>query len=452
MYSALGFLLLVTGVAPQAQASCDHTTSDRVLIVESSSGLYGRVELVGSKNATLAIMASLILTEGISVLTNVPDSGDVHQMIVLLRSLGAQVTYDSFLHRLEVDTTFLLQYTVVPALMRKMRASVIVMGPLLARFGKAEIALPGGCVIGARPIDIHLKNFEKMGVFIEQNKKFLSAHVDLLTPARLVLDYPSVGATENLLMAAVKTPGITHLVNAALEPEVMDLIDALVAMGAKISILASAIIEVEGVSVLKPIHYEVMYDRLEAGSLLLAVAVTGGQIELPQARWDHLDVFLLKLEEMGHHILRGPHGTGITLIATREPRAISFTTAPYPGFPTDLQALMMVAQCVARGQSVIHETVFENRLLHIRELQKMGAQITIQGDRAYVTGVDELYGANVIATDIRASCALAIAGLKAKGQTVIIGLQHWQRGYEALEQKLCQLGGVIRLQAADQIS
>ncbi len=440
-----------TTVDAQTQPQ-EMSTSDQVLVVEPSAGLHGRVELVGAKNAVLAIMASLILTEGCSVLTNVPNSHDVRQMISLLRDLGAHVVYDPLTHRLDVDTTFLCKYTVTPAIMKKMRASVLVMGPLLARFGKADIALPGGCLIGMRPIDIHLKNFERMGVTLSHEGEFLAAHVNTLKSERLVLDYPSVGATENLLMAAVKTPGITQLINAALEPEVMDLIAVLVAMGAHITIDAPATIKVEGVSELKPVAHAVMYDRLEAGSLLMAVAVAGGQIELPQARWDYMDVFLLKLEEMGHIIYRGPEGTGITLVATREPRAVSFTTAPYPGFPTDLQAPMMVAQCLARGQSVIHETVFENRFLHVRELQKMGAQITIKGDRAYVTGVEELYGAKVIATDIRASCALAVAGLKAKGQTVITGLQHWQRGYEALEQKLSQLGGMLRLQAADQIS
>lgn len=443
---------VITTVDSQTATHQEPNAVDQVLVVESSTGLHGQVELVGAKNAVLAIMASLILTEGSSVLTNVPNSHDVRHMIQLLRDLGAHVSFDAYKHRLEVDTTFLCKFTVSPAIMKKMRASVLVMGPLLARFGKADIAMPGGCLIGARPIDIHLKNFERMGVVLTQEAEFLNAKADALAATRLVLEYPSVGATENLLMAAVKTPGITRLINAALEPEVLDLIAALVAMGAKINIVAPATIEIEGVTTLKPITHAVMFDRLEAGSLLLAVAVAGGQIELPQARWDYMDVFLFKLEEMGHHILRGPNGVGITLIATREPRAVSFTTAPYPGFPTDLQAPMMVAQCFARGSSVIHETVFENRFLHVRELQKMGAQITIKGDRAYVTGVEELYGAKVIATDIRASCALAVAGLKAKGQTVITGLQHWQRGYEALEQKICQLGGVIRLQNSESVS
>ena len=255
---------------------------DQVLVVESSVGLHGRVELVGAKNAVLAIMASLILTEGCSVLTNVPNSHDVRQMISLLRDLGAHVVYDAHTHCLAVDTTFLCKYTVTPAIMKKMRASVLVMGPLLARFGKADIALPGGCLIGMRPIDIHLKNFEKMGVTLSHEGEFLAAHVHALRPERLVLDYPSVGATENLLMAAVKTPGITRLINAALEPEVMDLIAVLVAMGANITIQAPATIQVVGVSELKPVSHAVMYDRLEAGSLLMAVAVAGGQIELPR--------------------------------------------------------------------------------------------------------------------------------------------------------------------------
>ena len=426
--------------------------SDSVLVIQQSLGLQGQTELVGAKNAVLVIMASLILTEGISVLKNVPYSDDVIQMMQLLQDLGADVYYKPELHELTVDTRLLCRHKVKPAIMKKMRASILVMGPLLARFSKANIALPGGCIIGSRPIDLHIKNFEKMGVSLHVEGEFLTAEVKKLQPQYLVLDYPSVGATENLLMAAVAVPGTTHIVNAALEPEVMDLISVLIKMGASIIIKPPATLEIHGTRQLYPIEHQVMYDRLEAGSLLLAAAVTGGSIDVPQAHWKSLDVFLLKLEQMGHYIERGPDGYGVRFIATDDPKAVSFVTGPYPGFPTDLQAPMMVAQCLASGKSIIHETVFENRLLHVRELQKMGAQITLEGDRAYITSVDELYGANVISSDIRASCALVVAGLAAKGTTVMSGIQHWRRGYEALEKKLMSLGARISLETADKIS
>ncbi len=420
-------------------------TTDAILTVEQSLGLAGESQLTGAKNAVLVIIASLILTEGISVLTNVPCSDDVLQMIELLRDLGAQIIFYADKNMLEVDTRFINSYKVNPTIMKKMRASILVMGPLLARFSRAEIALPGGCAIGDRPIDFHIKNFEKMNVDYTIDGDFLIGVTKKLKAATLVLEYPSVGATENLMMSAALTPGVTHIINAALEPEVLDLITVLRAMGAHIEVLPPATIEIHGVAALRPINHHVMYDRLEAGALLLAAAVTGGTISLPDADASVMEVFLLKLQEMGHSLLIGQSGKGITLHATKQPRAVSFTTGPYPGFPTDLQASMMAVQCLAEGKSVIHETVFENRFLHVRELQKMGAQITVNGDRVLVTGVDALYGASVIATDIRASCALVLAGLAAKGTTVMTGIHHWKRGYESLEKKLALLGANIIL-------
>ena len=419
------------------------------LIIHKSLPLSGEATIVGGKNAVLVMIASLILTEGKSVLTNVPLSADVLQMISLLRDLGAEVLFQANENRLEVDSSFIRKFQLHPQIMKKMRASVLVMGPLLARFGKAEIALPGGCLIGARPIDFHIKNFIKMGVTINVENEFLRAYVDQLKPARLVLDYPSVGATENILMASVLTEDVTTIINASLEPEVMELITVLQKMGAKITIEPPATITIEGVTSLQPIEHEVMPDRLEAGGLLLAAAVTGGIISLPNARYDHLDTFLAKLQEMGHTIEVGYNGSGITLIATDQPQGVSFRTGPYPGFPTDLQAPMTAALCLAEGKSFIHETVFENRFLHVRELQKMGAQISLEGDRAIVTGVEELFGTNVIASDIRASCALVLAGLAAKGKTVVTGIRHWRRGYEALEKKLEALGAQIILEAGN---
>jgi UDP-N-acetylglucosamine 1-carboxyvinyltransferase len=423
-----------------------NSIQDAIISVNQSQGLAGEASLTGAKNAVLVIIASLILTEGKSILTNVPYSDDVLQMIALMRELGAHIVFDSTNNRLEVETSFISSYKVSPTLMKKMRASVLVMGPLLARFSKAEVALPGGCLLGARPIDYHIKNFEKMGVVYTVDGEFLTGSTQKLKPAHIVLDYPSVGATENLLMAAVLTSGTTRIINAALEPEVLDLIDVLRKMGSTIAILPPATLEIVGVAHLQPIEHQIIHDRLEAGALLLAAAITGGTVYLPDACADRLDVFLLKLQEMGHHIEVGQQSKGIRLIATKNPRAVSFTTAPYPGFPTDLQAPMMAAQCLAAGKSEIHETVFENRFLHVRELQKMGAQITIKGDRAFVTGVETLYGAHVIATDIRASCALVLAGLAAQGTTTMTGVNHWKRGYESLEKKLAALGASIMIQ------
>ncbi|MBN1549106.1 UDP-N-acetylglucosamine 1-carboxyvinyltransferase [Candidatus Babeliales bacterium] len=418
------------------------------IVIGQSLKLRGEVDVVGAKNAVLVIMASLILTEGKSTLTNIPNSEDVLQMIALLRDLGADVQFYPQQNTACVDTSTISKHRVKADIMKKMRASVLVMGPLLARFSRADIALPGGCGIGKRPIDYHIKNFEKMGVRYKSNGDMLLATVKQLQAQRLILEYPSVGATENLMMAAVLTPGVTKIVNAALEPEVLDLIAVLKKMGACIEIKAPACIEIEGVAALRPIDHEIVVDRLEAGSLLLAAAITGGEVTIPNVSFNLLDVFLFKLQEMGHEIAEVTPGRGISIRAVENPRAVSFKTSPYPGFPTDLQAPMMVAQCLAEGTSSIHETVFENRFLHVPELQKMGALISVNGDRAEVHGVDELYGTHVIAGDIRGSCALVLAGLVAVGKTIVTGVHHWKRGYQQLDKKLEQLGARIILKTA----
>jgi len=418
------------------------------LLIEHSPRLSGTAELTGAKNATLVIMASLILTSGKSRLSNIPFSEDVFQMITLLEKLGAHVTSDQEHHTIEVDTTGITTYQVPPEIMKKMRASILVMGPLLARFGKAEIAVPGGCALGARPIDYHLKAFTQMGASINHQGEFLTAAAEKLVAHKFILEYPSVGATENIMMAATLTPGTTSIVNASLEPEVLDLIKILTAMGAHISILPPATILIEGVTSLNPVNHEIIYDRLEAGSLLLAAAITGGEIHLPQAPAELLELFLLKLEEMGHQITTGQNGRGVSLKATDNPHAVSFKTMPYPGFPTDLQAPMMVALCLASGTSVIHETVFENRLVHVRELRKMGALISTDGTSATVTGVDDLYGAQLIAPDIRAAYGLVLAGLAAQGSTTLTGIHHLRRGYEHIIDKLIKLGAKISLMPA----
>ena len=351
--------------------------SNSYLLVEQSLGLSGQAHTHGAKNAVLVIIASLILTQGKSKLANVPCSDDVLQMIRLLQELGASVSYTPEEGILEVDTASINKYKVSHDVMKKMRASVLVMGPLLARFGRSDIALPGGCVIGSRPIDYHINGFKRMGVEVAIEGEYLTAHADILKANKIVLEYPSVGATENLMMAATLTKGTTRIVNAALEPEVFDLMNILKKMGAHIVIEPPATIIIEGVEFLRSVEHAVIFDRLEAGSILLAAAMTGGSIEMPQAPAFAMDMFLLKLEEMGHQIAIGADGIGVSLRATRSPKAVSFKTAPFPGFPTDLQAPMLAAQCVASGSSTIYETVYENRLLHVLELQKMGAQIQV---------------------------------------------------------------------------
>ena len=411
--------------------------------ISTSLPLKGSCEISGAKNAVLVIMASSILASGKTTLRNIPVSSDVLTMIELLEYLGAEVFFDQEDNRLEIDSSTITQSEVCPDIMSRMRASFLVMGPLLARFGRAHIALPGGCSLGKRPIDYHLKNFKKMGVTVEEESHFITATCQQLQARRLVLEYPSVGATENIIMAATLTSGTTEIVNASLEPEVDDLISVLRKMGANITTQVPATIIIEGVDSLSPVEYSVMPDRLEAGSLLLAAAITGGEISIPNAQPHFMDVFLLKLEEMGHTIIVSDNGKGIFFKATTTPQAVSFKTGPFPGFPTDLQAPMMVAQALAEGTSIIEETVFENRLLHIQELRKMGAQIEQIGTKAIVTGVSHLVGASVVATDIRAACGLVLAGLVAHGKTEMTGVAHFDRGYDRLTQKLVKLGGKV---------
>lgn len=422
------------------------------IAIDQSEALSGTVMLDGAKNAVLVIIASLILTKGTSVLHNVPDNADVRNMIDLLRYFGAHASFDLEHHTLTVDTSNIDRYIVNPDIMNQMRASILVMGPLLARFGKAHVALPGGCLIGARPINYHLYGFKKMGVIIDEQRPYLiTTSTEVHDNLRIAFEYPSVGATENLMMFACSQSHETLLINVSLEPEVLDLMDVLKKMGAQITVLNGTNILIKGGYELKPITYHIIPDRLEAGSLLLAACITKGNIHLPNARADHMDLFLDKLKEMGHLVAIGTHPTaenpltGISLVATSWPMPVSLKTAPYPGFPTDLQAPTMAALCLANGTSVIEETVFENRLVHVKELQKLGGEITIEGNKAFVHGVDALYGTNVIATDIRASSALVIAGLAAQGTTQITGIHHWRRGYNRLETKLNALGASIEI-------
>lgn len=419
------------------------------IFVKKSEPLVGQVSLSGAKNAVLAIMASLLLTRGISILRNVTAIEDVYQMIQVLESLGAIVVFNVQESILHVDTTHLQNNPLAQDSIKKFRASLLVFGPLLAQFKSVKIAMPGGDAIGARPIDYHIKNFRKMGADVYQDSEFLHATATTLQAQRFVLDYPSVGATENLMMALVLVPGESWIVNAALEPEVLDVITVLKKMGADIDIMPPAMIKIRGVKKLQPVDHEIMYDRLEAGSILIAGAITRGDIFLPQADGNVMELFLMKLEEMGHVVTVGSEGKGVRLQATKQPKAVSFKTGPYPGFPTDLQALMMAAQVISSGKADVVETVFENRFLHVPEMNKMGANIISTGHAAQLNGVCELGGADVFATDIRAACALTLLGLAADGETrVRDGVHHWKRGYATLDEKLRALGADIVLQEA----
>lgn len=423
--------------------------------IRKSPPLSGTVDVNGAKNAVLVIMTSLILTNGTSVLENVPNIADVRLMITLLQDLGARVTYNAAAKTLTVDTTSICRYEIKPEIMNKIRASILVMGPLLARFGKTKVALPGGDLIGARPINYHLEGFKKLGAITEQQDTAIVATLkptnELPTYTRIMLEYPSVGATENLLMFACLAKGETFIINAALEPEVLDLIDILKQMGANIEILPASIIRIKGVNTLHPVTHAIIPDRLEVGALVLAAAITGGNITIPNARPDHLDMFIEKLREMGHDVITSidpKHNVikpGITFKACKHPQAVNIKTGPYPAFPTDLQPSMMAILCTAQGTSIIEETVYENRMLHAKELGKLGAQITVEGSKATIRGVDALYGSEVIASDIRASCALMLLGLVAFEQTKMTGLHHWKRGYDNLEEKIRSLGGLIEV-------
>lgn len=415
------------------------------LIIEGVQGLAGSAPIHGAKNAVLVILASLILTNGVSKLHNVPASDDVYQMLELLRDLGATVHFDVDNNIVEVDTSTLDTFVVRPEIVRKIRASILILGPLLARFKRAHVALPGGDLIGTRPIDFHLKAFRRMGANIVFDGEYLKAHVDTMSAQRFILEYPSVGATENIMMAASLTPGTTVIANAALEPEVLDLMNILNAMGARIAVQPPATLVIEGVQSLNAVEYHIMPDRLEVATLLLAAAATRGQVSIPQADASVLELVLAKLDEMGHQVCIGDQAKGIYFKATPTPKAVNFVTMPYPGFPTDIQPMMMAALAIAEGTSVIKETVYENRFLHVRELQKMGAQITVDGITAQVKGVDKLYGASVIATDIRASACLMIAGLGASGTTMMSGVHHMRRGYQNIEHSLQRLGAKISI-------
>ena len=417
------------------------------LSITNSGPLCGAISVSGSKNASMVILLSSLLAKGISRFYNIPAISDVFQIGTILTHLGATFVFDTERNTVEIDTSYVCNKPLSADLMKTTRASILVLGPLLARFGQARLGFPGGDAIGSRPIDLHLYNVSKMGVHVVSDTDCLTASVAELVGAYLVLAYPSVGATENILMAAVLAKGRTTIINAAIEPEVLDLIAVLCLMGASISIFSPATIIIDGVSSLRPVaEYTIISDRLEAGALLIAAAMTGGDLYVKNMSHTLLDVLLLKLVEMGHELIYKMGLDGIRIKATKRSCAVSFKTGPYPNFPTDLQAPMMAALLCAEGISVIEETVFENRLQHAQPLTQLGANIEIMhSNKAKIVGVHTLRAADIEGHDIRAVCALVLAGLVAQGHTRVFGVSHWLRGFEGLEKKLSALGAKVRI-------
>lgn len=411
------------------------------IIVRGGNRLTGRVRIHGAKNAVLPIIAATILgTTGKSVIHETPALDDVYTISDVLRHLGAQVTF--FGDRLVVDATSLDGYEAPYELVRKMRASFLVMGPLLARLGRARIALPGGCAIGSRPIDQHLKGFEAMGASIEMGHGFVEARVHgRLKGTRIYLDVPSVGATENIMMAATLAEGTTVIENAAMEPEIVDLATFLNAMGARVRGAGTGTIRIDGVEALHGTTHTVIPDRIEAGTFMVAAAITRGNVLVEGAIYDHVRAVAAKLSEMGVYVEE--EDGGIRVVAEGRLRPVDVKTLPYPGFPTDMQAQMMALLAVTEGTSTVTETVFENRFMHVEELKRMNAQIRIEGRSAIIDGVPRLSGAKVCATDLRAGAALVLAGMAADGETEVTGLHHIDRGYVDLVGKLRRLGADI---------
>jgi UDP-N-acetylglucosamine 1-carboxyvinyltransferase len=411
------------------------------LLIEGGVPLAGTVGISGAKNAALPLICAALLTERPLTLANVPHLNDVTTMLRLLAQMGVDVTLDER-NALVLDASRLKKPEAPYDLVKTMRASILTLGPLLARAGRARVSLPGGCAIGARPVDIHLRGLQAMGAEIRVEQGYILASARRLHGARIFCDLVTVTGTENLMMAATLADGVTVIENAAREPEVVDLANCLNAMGAKVSGAGGDIVTIEGVERLEGAKHRIMPDRIETGTFLVAAAVTGGRVRLNGTHCGILDAVVEKLREAGAKV--DCHRDSIEISAEAPLDAVSLRTAPYPAFPTDMQAQFMALNCVARGTGVITETVFENRFMHAQELRRLGADIEISGNTAVVRGVPRLDGATVMATDLRASACLVIAGLVARGETLIDRIYHLDRGYEHIEEKLSQLGARIR--------
>ena len=414
------------------------------IIVQGGKRLTGEVTVSGSKNAALPVLISSLLTAEPCRYQRVPNLADIHTTLKLLGGLGVKIDKEAWARGtgdLTLQAEMVSKLEASYDLVKTMRASFLVLGPLTARFGQARVSTPGGCAIGARPINLHLKGLEAMGATIEHSHGYVEATASRLRGAKIYLDLPSVGATENLMMAATLADGTTIIENAAKEPEIEDLAHALNDMGGRVRGAGTGIVQIDGVDSLHGLSHQIIPDRIEAGSFVIASAITGGDVWIRGARAEHLDAFLIKLEEAG--VALTADAGGIRVQRNGKIKSVDVTTLPYPGFPTDLQAQMMVLMSVADGVSVITETIFENRFMHALELDRMGAQIQLEGNRAVVRGARELSGAPVMATDLRASVSLILAGLVASGSTEVSRVYHLDRGYDHIEEKLSKLGAQV---------
>lgn len=409
------------------------------IVVKKSGPLMGTVRISGSKNAVLPVIAATLLAEDVSVIKGVPDLKDVHVMCEILEYLGAKADFREGI--LTVDAREITSHETPYELVSKMRASFLIMGPLLARFKRSKISMPGGCAIGTRPIDLHLKGFRAMGARVEMEHGYVEAHTDLLVGTKIYLDFPSVGATENIMMAAALADGVTTIENAAEEPEIVDLANLINEMGGKVRGAGTKTIKITGVKSLKGAEHTVIPDRIEAGTYMVAAAITKGNLILENVITDHLRPVIAKLIEIGCTV---EEGEGILRVAGPETiLPTDIKTMPHPGFPTDLQSPFMALLSLAEGNSVVTETVFENRFMNVSELKRMGANIKIEGKSAVIQGVEELDGSNVVATDLRAGASLVLSGLVANGETIVSDIYHIERGYVDMVGKLRKLGANI---------
>ncbi|MEK7864645.1 MAG: UDP-N-acetylglucosamine 1-carboxyvinyltransferase [Nitrospirota bacterium] len=410
------------------------------LVIKGGKRLKGEVEISGAKNAALPVIAAALLAPGEHTISRVPDLRDIKTMGRLLENMGAEFHYEP--HKAVIATNKIRNLGAPYELVKEMRASVLVLGPMLARFGRAKVSLPGGCAIGARPINLHLMGLEKMGAKIELEAGYVMAAAKRLKGAVIYFDTVTVTGTENLMMAASLAKGVTVLENAAREPEVIDLANALTAMGAKIKGAGESIIKIEGVDELSPLTHKIIPDRIETGTFMAIAGITGGDITIRGCMPEHVQAFLVKLKAAGLKVEET--ADGVRAVGPARPNAVDIETAPYPGFPTDMQAQFMALMSKAQGTSIITETIFENRFMHVAELRRMGADISFKGSTATVRGVRKLKGANVMATDLRASASLVVAALGAEGETTIHRVYHLDRGYEKIEEKLTRLGVDVR--------
>jgi len=412
------------------------------IVIQGGNPLQGEVWISGAKNAVLPILAATLLADEPVAIGNVPHLHDVTTTMELLGQMGVELVVDEHM-RIHVDSSKADRFFAPYELVKTMRASILVLGPLVARYGRAEVSLPGGCAIGSRPVDQHLRGLEALGAEVTVEGGYIRAQASRLRGARIAMDVVTVTGTENIMMAATLAMGTTIIENAAQEPEVIDLANCLNAMGAKIEGAGSSTLIIEGVERLHGADYNVLPDRIETGTYLLAGAISSGKILVKRARPDTLDTVLVKLEEAGAEIDIGKDWISLDMRG-RRPRAVNVTTAPFPAFPTDMQAQFTALNCIAEGVGVVTETVFENRFMHVHELHRLGADIRLEGNSVVVKGIDHMSGAPVMATDLRASASLVLAGLVAQGDTIVDRVYHIDRGYECIEEKLSGLGAHIR--------